>query len=200
MHLSCPDDNAGLSRLDASSVPPEAEPAPIRVWISSMNRIASGLPRICLSTPLRRCSKSPRYLVPASKAPMSSAKTCAVCSTSGTSPRVMRQARPSAMAVLPTPASPTSSGLFLRRRHNTWMTRSTSCSRPIRGSMRPASAAAFRSLAYWSSGDWRDSAPGSSPLACCSLGSAEDSSCGCLVMPCDRKLTTSSRVTPCCCR
>lgn len=30
-----------------------AEPAPISVWISSMNRMASGLPRICLSTPLQ---------------------------------------------------------------------------------------------------------------------------------------------------
>ena len=29
----------------------------------------------------------------------------------------MRLAKPSAMAVLPTPASPTNSGLFLRRRH-----------------------------------------------------------------------------------
>jgi len=72
MHLSAPLDSAGLSRLDASSVPPEAAPAPIRVWISSMNRMALGLSLSVLSTPLRRCSKSPRYLVPASKAPMSS--------------------------------------------------------------------------------------------------------------------------------
>ena len=34
--------SAGLSRLLASSVPPEAAPAPISVWISSMNRIAFG--------------------------------------------------------------------------------------------------------------------------------------------------------------
>ena len=46
--------------------------------------------------------------------------------------------QPSAMAVLPTPASPTSSGLFLRRRHSTWITRSTSCSRPISGSILPS--------------------------------------------------------------
>jgi hypothetical protein len=32
-----------------------------------------GLSSSCLSTALRRCSKSPRYLVPASRAPMSSA-------------------------------------------------------------------------------------------------------------------------------
>ncbi len=35
--------SAGLSRLDASSVPPEAAPAPIRVWISSMKRMRVGL-------------------------------------------------------------------------------------------------------------------------------------------------------------
>jgi hypothetical protein len=34
--------SAGLSRLEASSVPPEAAPAPMRVWISSMKRIALG--------------------------------------------------------------------------------------------------------------------------------------------------------------
>ncbi len=39
--------------------------------------------------------------------------------TSGTVPSTMRLAKPSAIAVLPTPASPASSGLFLRRRHNT---------------------------------------------------------------------------------
>jgi hypothetical protein len=45
---------------------------------------------------------------------------------SGVSPLTILRARPSAMAVLPTPGSPTSSGLFLRRRQSTWMQRSTS--------------------------------------------------------------------------
>ncbi len=57
---------------------------------------------------------------------------------------MMRRARPSAMAVLPTPASPTSSGLFLRRRHSVWMTRSSSLSRPISGSILPVSASWLR--------------------------------------------------------
>ncbi|KAG1534996.1 hypothetical protein G6F50_015420 [Rhizopus delemar] len=78
---------------------------------------------------------------------MSSEKTWAACRISGTSPRVMRHARPSAMAVLPTPASPTSSGLFLRRRHSTWMVRSISSARPTSGSMRPARACSLRLLA-----------------------------------------------------
>ncbi len=43
MHFSWPDDSAGFSRFDASSVPPDAAPAPIIVWISSMNRIALGV-------------------------------------------------------------------------------------------------------------------------------------------------------------
>ncbi len=73
MHFIVPVDNAGLSRLLASSVPPEAAPAPISVWISSMNSIACGWSLSCFSTPFRRCSKSPRYLVPASSAPMSRA-------------------------------------------------------------------------------------------------------------------------------
>ena len=42
----------------------------------------------------------------------------ALASTSGTVFSTMRRAKPSAIAVLPTPASPTNSGLFLRRRHS----------------------------------------------------------------------------------
>jgi len=40
MQRTVPDASAGLSRLDASIEPPEVAPAPITVWISSMNRIA----------------------------------------------------------------------------------------------------------------------------------------------------------------
>ena len=49
----------------------------------------------------------------------------------------MRWARPSTMAVLPTPGSPMRTGLFLVRRDRTWMTRRTSSSRPITGSSLP---------------------------------------------------------------
>ena len=52
------------------------------------------------------------------------------------------------MAVLPTPASPSSSGLFLVRRHRIWITRSTSSSRPISGSNSPSAASWVRSRAY----------------------------------------------------
>ena len=47
--------------------------------------------------------------------PMSSVRTRLLSSVSGTSPATMRCARPSAMAVLPTPGSPISAGLFFVR-------------------------------------------------------------------------------------
>ena len=57
---------------------------------------------------------------------------------SGTSPSAMRRARPSTMAVLPTPGSPIRTGLFLVRRDSTWMTRRISSSRPMTGSILPS--------------------------------------------------------------
>ena len=53
-------DSAGLSRLDASIAPPLVAPAPITVWISSMNRIASGIFSSSVTTCFSRSSKSPR--------------------------------------------------------------------------------------------------------------------------------------------
>src|ERR1039458_4178953 len=53
---------------------------------------------------------------------------------------MIRRANPSAIAVLPTPASPTNSGLFFCRRHSTWIVRLISASRPISGSILPRSA------------------------------------------------------------
>lgn len=44
---------------------------------------------------------------------MSSSKTVLLRSPSGTSPRMIRWAKPSTIAVLPTPGSPTNTGLFL---------------------------------------------------------------------------------------
>ena len=72
----------------------------------------------------------------------------------------MRRARPSTMAVLPTPGSPMSTGLFLVRRDSTWMTRRISSSRPITGSSLPWRATSVRSRPYfssawnWPSGFW----------------------------------------------
>ena len=49
------------------------------------------------------------------------------------------------MAVLPTPGSPISTGLFLVRRARIWMTRWISFSRPMTGSSLPSRASAVRS-------------------------------------------------------
>ncbi len=60
MHFSVPDASAGFSRLEASMAPPEVAPAPITVWISSMNRMALGWLSSSLTTCFTRSSKSPR--------------------------------------------------------------------------------------------------------------------------------------------
>ncbi len=60
MQRSVPDASAGFSRLDASIAPPLVAPAPITVWISSMNKMAPGWFSSSDTTALRRSSKSPR--------------------------------------------------------------------------------------------------------------------------------------------
>ena len=67
-------------------------------------------------------------------------------------PSTMRCASPSAIAVFPTPVSPTKIGLFLRRRARIGTARSSSASRPISGSRRPARARSVRSVANAASG------------------------------------------------
>src|ERR1039458_6922196 len=83
---------------------------------------------------------------------MSSAITRRSRSDSGTSPSTILGARPSTIAVLPTPGSPIRTGLFLVLRLRTWMTRRISSSRPMTGSSFPSSAVSVRSLPKRSSG------------------------------------------------
>ena len=82
---------------------------------------------------------------------MSSAITRLLCSESGTSSQMILLASPSAMAVLPTPASPISTGLFLVRRVKVCITWRISCSRPTTGSSLPMRANSVRSTLYFSS-------------------------------------------------
>ena len=99
----------------AASVAPSAAPAPTSVCNSSMNRmILPSLAVISLRNALSRSSNSPRYFAPAIIALKSIATSRLFFSDSGTSPLTMRRARPSAMAVLPTPGSPMSTGIVLR--------------------------------------------------------------------------------------
>ena len=148
---SSPRASIGFSRLAASTAP-SAAPAPTIVWSSSMNRtIWPSAAWTSFSTAFKRSSNSPRYLDPASRAPMSSAITRRSRRLSGMSPATIRWARPSTIAVLPTPGSPISTGLFLVRRESTWITRRISSSRPITGSSLPCSASAVRSRPNFSS-------------------------------------------------
>ena len=105
-----------------------------------MNRTASLVLRSSSMIFLSRSSNSPRYLVPATSEPMSSVRTRLFSSVSGTSPATIRWARPSAMAVLPTPGSPIRAGLFFVRLERIWMTLSISFSLPMTGSSFPARA------------------------------------------------------------
>ncbi len=52
--------------------PPLVAPAPMMVCISSMNRMALSFFSMAATTSLSRFSKSPRYLVPATRVPRSS--------------------------------------------------------------------------------------------------------------------------------
>ena len=151
---SSPRARAGLSMLPASMAP-SALPAPTMVCNSSIKRMMLPSWRATsLSTALRRSSNSPRNLAPAIRAAMSRDSKRLVLSPSGTSPLTMRWARPSTMAVLPTPGSPISTGLFLVRRCRTWMVRRISSSRPMTGSSLPCSARSVRSMVYFSRA-WR---------------------------------------------
>ncbi|MNE56033.1 hypothetical protein D3C80_1509100 [compost metagenome] len=60
MQRRVPDARAGFSRLEASIAPPEVAPAPMTVWISSMNRTALSWFSSSLTTCFSRSSKSPR--------------------------------------------------------------------------------------------------------------------------------------------
>ena len=71
IHLNVPFPSAGFNKLETSNVPPEAEPAPIMVCISSMNKIDFSWLSRKLITSFNRFSKSPLYLVPAINPPIS---------------------------------------------------------------------------------------------------------------------------------
>ena len=94
---------------------PSAAPAPISVWTSSITSMILFAVRTSSIIFFRRSSNSPRYLVPAINKPISRATTRLSSSVSGISLFTIRWAKPSAMAVLPTPGSPIRTGLFFVR-------------------------------------------------------------------------------------
>ena len=102
-------------------------------------------------TDLRRFSNSPFTPAPACNSPKSSVRSETSLRGIGTSPAAIRNANPSATAVLPTPASPVRIGLFCRRRVNISMTCRISVSRPKTASIFPSRARAVKSMVNWSS-------------------------------------------------
>mmetsp|Transcript_120504 Transcript_120504/g.336216 ORF Transcript_120504/g.336216 Transcript_120504/m.336216 type:complete len:288 (-) Transcript_120504:529-1392(-) len=147
MTCRSPRESAGFKMFAASMAPPPpSPPAPTSVWISSIMRITFW--SFCTSWMmfLSRSSNSPRYLVPERSMPRSSSTIRLPCSKSGTSPAAILIASPSAMAVLPTPGSPMSTGLFFCLRARIWIVLSISSSLPTSGSICPAAAALVRSL------------------------------------------------------
>ena len=118
-----------------ASIEPSVLPAPTMVCSSSMNRmICPSLFFTSSRTAFRRSSNSPLYFAPATSAPISSAKIFLSFSPCGTSPFTIRCASPSTTAVLPTPGSPISTGLFLVFRERIRTTLRISLSRPMTGS------------------------------------------------------------------
>ncbi len=120
------------------------------VCISSMKRTI--LPSALLTsfrTAFKRSSNSPRNFAPANKEPISKVKIVLSLSPSGTSPRTIRWANPSTMAVLPTPGSPMRTGLFFVLRDSIRMTRRISESLPITGSSLPDFACSTKSIPYF---------------------------------------------------
>ena len=108
-------------------------------------------PSACLTssnTALSLSSNSPRYLAPAIKAPISSSMSCFSLRPKGISPFMIRQAKPSTTAVLPTPGEPIRTGLFLVLRDNISITLRISSSRPIIGSILPLRTSSTKSRPY----------------------------------------------------
>ena len=142
--------NIGFSKFPASA-PPSDDPAPMIVWISSIKRIKSAdLSSIAFKTDFKRSSNSPLYEAPASIAPKSSARILSFFRLSGTSPDTILCAKPSIIAVLPTPGSPIMTGLFFERLFKICIVRRISSSRPITGSSLLFLAHSVKSVVYFS--------------------------------------------------
>ena len=110
---------AGFSILPAS-IAPSLLPAPTIMCISSINKIISPA---CLSTSFNTLfslsSNSPLNFAPAINELISRARTFLSRRPSGTSLFTILCAKPSMIAVFPTPGSPMRTGLFFVRRWST---------------------------------------------------------------------------------
>ena len=139
IHCNSPLANAGLKILLASKEP-LAPPAPTIVCISSINKITSLFFSSSFIIAFILSSNCPRYLVPATRAARSSDTTLLSNNTLLTFLCTILKAKPSTIAVLPTPGSPIKIGLFFFLLDKIWDTLSISTSLPTIGSREPFSA------------------------------------------------------------
>ena len=148
--IQCSSPRASIGfNIFPASMAPSVFPAPTIRWSSSINRIIC--PSLFLTsskTAFNRSSNSPRYLAPATRAPMSRAKIFLSFSPSGTSPRTIRWASPSTAAVFPTPGSPIKTGLFFVFLERIRITLRISASLPITGSSFCSRAFSTKSWPY----------------------------------------------------
>ena len=132
--------------FDASALP-SVPPAPMIVCISSINRIISPASSISEIIFFNLSSNSPRYLVPASKVPISRTITLFPNKLLGTFCETILSAKPSTIAVFPTPGSPIRTGLFLVLLFNISIIRVISLSRANTGSNLLLNASLVKSFA-----------------------------------------------------
>ena len=111
--------------------------------------ISPSLSFISLRTFSILSSNSPLYLAPATKLAKFNSHIVLFFNDAGTSPLTILLASPSTIAVLPTPASPIRTGLFLVLRLNTLVIDLISSSLPITGSILPCFASLVISRPYF---------------------------------------------------
>ena len=182
IHCMTPRANAGFMMLAASMLP-GVDPAPMMVCISSMKTMMLGLLSSSLSRARMRSSNCPRYFVPATMAVMSRLTTRLLKSMGDVLWPAMSCARPSTIALFPTPGSPMSMGLFFFLRPKISTTRCISFSLPTTGSSLPSAAALVRSTE-------KLSITGVLPLPC---GCVAVACCLALSLPCfDDGLSSSA--------
>ena len=133
-------------RIFAISSVPAAPPAPMMVCISSMKRIMSLRLSNSFTSSFILSSKSPRYLVPATIPVMSRESNLFPLRKPGHLFSEIIWARPSTMALFPTPGSPIRTGLFFFRRQRISVRRRISFSLPVTGSNSKRPAFSVRSV------------------------------------------------------
>ena len=132
-----------------ASIEPSPLPAPTIVCNSSINKIIWPFASLtAFNIAFNRASNWPRNIAPAINVPISKDNNFLFNKFSGISPEIILCAKPSTIAVLPTPGLPINTGLFLVRLESTWIVLRISSSRPITGSNFPSAANLVKSVVY----------------------------------------------------